>query len=288
MSNRLTFAIVVICVIAAAVFYLTNRSNSDSDEEFELQAKPSQTQPAARISPENRSTLTSKSTEQPTQTLSSQWQWNGESESATDVDRLDSEDLLPFTEQSVHDALQVVKVDENGDVVLDHDALISLDEALERIHNKLDPESLMELQDLIRDALPGKTGEQTASLVGDYHQFLQAKEQFDQMHAMPATYDNQPSVASIESDQRLYQELQNLRELHLGTDVAQRLFHDSDVNADFMFESIKLGLDTSLSPEEIVARRQSIEAQRRERMGEGTVELTPSDSEETSQPSTNL
>ena len=93
-------------------------------------------------------------------TIAKRWQWqpndrqkqpnNSSSNGAND----DEQQTLPFTAQSVHDALQGVKVDENGDVILDHDALISLDEALERIYKRLDSDSLNELQSLIEGALP--------------------------------------------------------------------------------------------------------------------------------------
>lgn len=72
----------------------------------------------------------------------------------------------------------------------------------------------------------------------------------------------------MKSDQLLYAELQTLREIHLGTDAATSLFHESDVNAEYMFESIKLGLQPGLSNEEISARRAEIEDRRREQLGE--------------------
>ena len=137
---------------------------------------------------------------------------------------------------------------------------MSLDEALERIYNRLDGESLLELEKLIQSSLPGKAGEQTAKLVSDYQGFLQAKERFSQVHE-GSGYDanNQQTLATIERDIELYSELQDLRELHLGTDTAQQLFHQSDANAEFMFESIKLGMRTDLTPEQIAAQQAEIE-----------------------------
>lgn len=279
MSNRLTIIVILTVAIIAAVSYRISKSPSNS-EGIEISTGSKQaTVDNHKISKGESSAESEQVIETPA-TIASQWQWRNKpklSVVAEGGDDLMQEVQLPFTEQSVHDALQVVKVDENGNVIMDHDALISLDEALERIHNKLDAESLLKLEDLIKEALPGKTGEQTAALVGDYHQFLEAKEQFDQIHSVSSVVGNQQTVASIESDQSLYKELQALREVHLGVEVTQSLFHDSDVNAEFMFESIKLGLDTSLTQEQIITQRQLIEARRREQMGE-SIELSTENS----------
>jgi len=188
-------------------------------------------------------------------TIAKQWQWS-ESRSSQDAGATE-EESLPFTQQSIHDALQAVKVDENGNIILDHDALISLDEALERIHNRLGSESLLKLQDIIRDALPGKTGEQTAQIVEDYHRFLGAQEEFNQMHR--GSISTVQTHDSLDYAQALYRELQNLRDIHLGTQNTASLFHDSDANAEFMFDSMRLGLEQNLTAEERASRRREIQ-----------------------------
>lgn len=198
------------------------------------------------------------------QTIETQWQWQ-KVEKQMNEERIEHEEgeSLPFTPQSVHDALYAVKIDDNGDIILDADALISLDEALERIHNQLDAESVLKLQDLIRDALPGKVGTQTADIVSDYNDFLKAKEQFSLLHENTVYVDGVESVATVERDQSLYGELQALREVHLGQQVTENLFREHDANADFMFEIMKLNLDDSLTPDVKEQRRQEVEARLR-------------------------
>ena len=200
-------------------------------------------------------------------TIASEWQWQelgADDESNLDHDR---ESSMPFTRQSVHDALQEVRVDENGDIVLDHLALVSLDEALERIYNLLDGESLLELQNIIESALPGKVGQQTALLVGNYKGFLDAKDEFSQIHRDSAVNTNQ-SVGSLSNDQALYKELQDLREIHLGSDASNKLFKISNANAEFMFESMKLGLDNTLSDEERTKRHSELAKRHQDIVGE--------------------
>jgi hypothetical protein len=184
-------------------------------------------------------------------TIATEWQWQqGDKTAAIASITTDSGASLPFTAESVYNALQAVKIDADGNIILDHDALISLDETLERIHNKLDGESLGLLQEMIEKALPGKAGEQTAKMVADYYHFLGAKQEFSQINEAMADTDNEGSLESIQTNEALYSELQALREVHIGNEATAKLFRISDANARYMFESMKLESDNQLTQEE--------------------------------------
>ena len=239
-TKILTRIIIPVLVVIALVFIIVKvMSNSKSEKEKSVTLSPStESQP----------------------TIASEWQWeNSASRKPTKV-TTDSGVSLPFTAESVYNALQAVKLDADGNIILDHDALLSLDETLERIHNRLDNESLSILQQMIKDALPGKAGEQTAQIVGDYYRFLGAKEEFSQISEALVDNSNQETLEAVENDEALYAELQALREVHIGNEATERLFRVSDANAQFMFDSMKLARDQSLSPEEKESRRQAIEA----------------------------
>ena len=255
---RLILLIIVVLVIAVLAISITNRNSATVSIDSASQDNSSSTE-ASQQSVEGGSPVGLDKTN----TIAKQWQWP-EDQQELDVNAVQNQSL-PFTTQSVYDALQAVKVDENGNIILDHDALISLDEALERIHNRLDSESLLKLQDLIRDALAGKTGEQTAQVVEDYQRFLGAQEEFSQMHQ--GSVSTVQTLNSLDSDQALYRELQNLREIHLGTDTTASLFHNSDANAEFMFDSLRLGLEQNLTPEEIESRRLEIQQRLQQQLG---------------------
>ena len=183
------------------------------------------------------------------------WQWQDEAENITQQDLSASDEL--FTRKSIHDALKAVEIDEYGDLVLDNNALFALDEALERIHNQLDKQALQKLIELIKEALPGKVGEQTAQLVENYHSFLGAQAEFNQLHEYS---NNGPqTLATIEQDRGLYSELQTLRELHLGSETSDRLFAEADAGAQFMFDMMSLDLNATLTPEQIALRREEIQ-----------------------------
>lgn len=196
------------------------------------------------------------------QTIATTWKWSKDNQnSTTAITPLNSKKSLPFTTQFVYEALKAVKIDVDGNVIHDHDALLSLDEALLRIQNKLDRESLHILQETIIDGLPGKAGEQTAQIVGDYYNYLEAKDEFSRTSDILTESSGHETVNAVENDQLLYAELKSLRELHLGTEVSNGLFRVTDSDAQYMFESMKLDIDESLSEEERTQKRLEIETQ---------------------------
>ncbi len=189
-----------------------------------------------------------------TNTIASIWQWevetinanNAQETTATSGEQVnDMSSQFPFTQESVFKALHAVKLDSNNDIILDDDALIALNNTLDFSEVKLDGEAIEKLKDLIRKGLPGDAGEQTAQIVGDYYQFLGAKNEFN---ALYETKDVEGQ--SIEDYEAQYNELISLRELYLGADVSEKLFASSNANSRYMFESMKLEANDSLSDEE--------------------------------------
>ncbi|WP_298772617.1 hypothetical protein [uncultured Shewanella sp.] len=195
-------------------------------------------------------------------TVASNWHWQKEAVNTEQV--LLTQQYAakyPFTPQSVFDALYAVKLDANGNVILDHDALVSLDETLERIHNRLDEESVAVLVDLIYRSLPGQAGMQLGELVENYYYYLESKAVFSRINEDLLVEREMDPLMSIEQDQGLYAELQALREAHLGSDVTAELFRVSDANAQYMFESMKLEADLNLTSQEREQKRKDIQAQ---------------------------
>lgn len=252
--SKLTFTLIAVgaALALAIVGYSVINSAKQPARVTNVQPETSRVANASDIEPKLHGVKTSAS-------IGSEWRWKELESTATTAEEEETE--TPFTPQSVYDALQAVKLDENGNVVLDHDALVSLDEALERIYNQLDDQSANALRELIESALPGKAGQQTAELVDNYRQFLRAKEEFSQMYENTTGQYRETSIESLNSDQRLYSELQALREVYLGNQAATALFEVSDANAHYMFESMKLGLDDTLSVEDRLAKQKELEQQ---------------------------
>lgn len=264
MNSKLALLSIILIVLLGAALIINSQSDNQESTDASPTENPTPQEQITATSAKERDEKNSNNTT----TIQQHWQWNEpvttEASDGDTVEESVAEAL--FTPQSVHDALYAVKLDENGNLILDNDALVSLDEALESIYHKLDQESLLELTQLIESALPGPTGVETAQLVRDYHGFLVAQDSFNQMHSSAPGAQGIQSTASIEYDQNLYKQLKGLRSLHLGEETSYKLFHTSDVNSEFMFESIKLSLDDSLTQSERTAQMELLETRRLQRL----------------------
>lgn len=175
-------------------------------------------------------------------TVAQAWQWEafgntkgGEVKEAAGIlkdveSETESENDIPFDVVFIYDALRSVKLDGNENVVLDHDALTALNETLNNNVLILDQLGLDKLQTLIKIGLPGKAGEQTARIVSDYYNYLEAKKEFNQIYA---------TAENLQEHRSQYNEMLALRNLYLGEDVAQRLFEQEDLDAEYMFSAMK-------------------------------------------------
>jgi lipase chaperone LimK len=248
-KRSVIIAITAIVIAAPIVFSMINSNDANS-------VKIGANNSAAELTKVEPQTL-----EEQTPTIATAWQWSLDNKNASKaITANNSNKTLPFTAKFVYEALKAVKLDEDGNVIHDHDALLSLDEALLRIQNKLDRESLNILQAIIKDGLPGKAGEQTAQIVGDYYNYLEAKDEFSRTSDIITESSGHETVNAVEKDQLLYAELKSLRDLHLGNEVSNGLFRITDSDAQYMFASMKLDVDESLSAEEKAQQRLEIEA----------------------------
>ncbi len=151
---------------------------------------------------------------------------------------------IPFDADAIFTALQNVRVDANGNVIVDDLALEALNESLQYGQLELSEQNLADLRELIKVGLPGKAGEQTAQIVTNYYGYLEAK---NELNSGPGDVEQ----ASFEQQ---YRELQQLRERHLGADVAGQLFQAKDARARYMFEAQRIQDDPTLTAEEKLQR----------------------------------
>ncbi|MCW8195790.1 hypothetical protein F6455_13430 [Proteobacteria bacterium 005FR1] len=184
-------------------------------------------------------------------TVGTEWQWDNfpERKYANGEHAKQQNTSAPFDVPFIYDALQDVRLDEQGNVVVDDEALKALDETLKFSGLDLSPAALNELQELIRIGLPGSAGVQTADIVGNYYRFLQAEKEFNELYRSPGMN------VDLEAG---YEELVALRELYLGADVASELFEKQDRDGRYMLQSMLLERDESLSAEEKQARQEQL------------------------------
>jgi len=248
-KNILYAVIVLVGLIAMTLIIFAS-----SDEEPKEYAVAKSENDAAKIA-----TLSA------TNTIASEWRWeaeelnDGNSQKSSSSNKplnnksIDDEILnqsntgsaFPFTQESVYKALHAVKLNDNGDIILDDEALNALNTALDHSELKLDAEALAALQNIIRKGLPGNAGEQTAQIVADYYQYLGAKKEFNSLYE---TYNSSDQNITRYEDQ--YNELLALREQYLGAEAASQLFATANANSRYMFEIMKLEENASLSAEE--------------------------------------
>lgn len=177
-------------------------------------------------------------------TVAAAWQWPDDP-ADSDETAIATEDDIPFNADGLYEALQNVRIDANGDVILDAEALNALNRTLQHGAVELSEQNLADLRELIQVGLPGKAGEQTARVVTDYYQYLGAQEEFNDM------YETHPTEATDVADfERQYEELQALRKLYLGKEVAEQLFAEADAGARYMLDVRKIESDPGLTEEE--------------------------------------
>ncbi|GAB1267679.1 hypothetical protein NBRC116493_09320 [Aurantivibrio infirmus] len=185
-------------------------------------------------------------------TVAESWRWdelkkNNTGNFLSDQNKMSNKrgvEEVPFDVVFIYESLQDVRLDENKNVVIDHDTLTALNEALDENVLALDQRGLDKLQELIKIGLPGKPGEQTARIVGDYFNYLNAKKEFNKIY--PA---NKDSPNKLQDYRAQYQELLALRNLYLGEDVAQRLFEQEDIDAEYMFATMNHSSSSSVPNE---------------------------------------
>jgi len=197
-------------------------------------------------------------------TIASAWQWdkfssanlsipeehalskdlsiNGNEENSVAGDR-------QFDLKFIYQSLEAVRLDDEGDILLDAQALASLDQVLKMGNLKLSQEELTSLQEIIRTGLPGSAGEQTATLVENYYQYLGAEQEFNTLYEsnLNSQSEAENSHQQLAKAEIQFDELLALRQVYLGDNAAGKLFSVADANARYMFDSQKLALDLGLS-----------------------------------------
>ncbi|TVP54214.1 MAG: hypothetical protein EA349_12090 [Halomonadaceae bacterium] len=193
--------------------------------------------------PEQPTAATGQPSPDQPDTIATAWQWQ---EDAPQQQREQpTRNDIPFSAEGIYTALQEVRIDRNGNVVLDNRALEALQQALDYGNVDLGGQDLADLQELIQVGLPGKAGEQTARIVVDFYHYMEAEKTLNSMLA--------PSLSAYSGDeafQHQHEELQVLREQYLGQEVAEALFATADATANYMFAARQIQEDDSLSHEE--------------------------------------
>lgn len=183
-------------------------------------------------------------------TIAESWQWPPAADAAREaVPSTDSQPAPPFSEQAVADALGSVVLTEDGDVVVDKMALSALQTAFDTLPSDLSADDVAALQEMIRRGLPGKAGEQTAKIVGDYYGYRQALAAFNSQQPTPTTPD---------AERERLEQLAELRQKHLGPVVAARFFAQDEAYERYIIERRRVESNLDLSAEEKASQQAAL------------------------------
>lgn len=172
-------------------------------------------------------------------TVGDAWQWNNASapSAATPKATKQASGSSTFDVAGIHAALRNVALSESDDVVVDAKTL----DALRLLKIDLDVAQIEELQGIIRSGLPGKAGEQAATIVGDYLRYRSVAKDLEAVE-MP-TGDLQAATTH-------HERLVALRQQYLGYETAEKLFGNEQAYARFMIDAMRIQASPGLSDEQ--------------------------------------
>jgi len=144
--------------------------------------------------------------------------------------------LIGYAE--VESALAMAKLDVYGQLILDDSARASLNLVVSRLPAKLSDTEIENIQNLIKQAMPGTAGEQVAQVLGDYYQLKQAEKSW---------FENGMQANSPDAALQQLNEMVNMRREYLGEDVANQLFSKQHKQALFSLKRASLNQKSDLT-----------------------------------------
>ena len=136
------------------------------------------------------------------------------SDKAEDTNTAEEEESSTIVSMdAIYKGLADVKISETDEIVVDDTALKALNRALNRKDLVLSEGDLSLIKSIINDSLPAPAGEQAAEIVDNYYQYLQAHKEMTEL--------NKQVGQPLDHEQH-HQELNTLRELYLGQEVAEQ------------------------------------------------------------------
>ncbi|RLU01075.1 lipase secretion chaperone [Ketobacter sp.] len=176
-------------------------------------------------------------------TIAASWDWSNIQANSTAA-------AAPvFDVEAIYRTLQRVRLDESGHLILDPVALQALNQALDYSGVDWTEANLKTFQDIVQQGLPATAGEQAVQLIGDFHQYLNAKQQWLELMG---------DADSMADHMAGFEALVELRRTYLGEEVARQLFAQEEAEARYMIQSMAMASDLALSTEDKRRRQQSL------------------------------
>ena len=156
---------------------------------------------------------------------------------------------------SLEEQLLKIKVDENGDVILDRDANNRIATGFHKVPLPLSPELITDLQRTITRSLPSPLGEQVAEIIAGYHDYLVAIKSEQELFGSPQ---------NIGDHKRRLEQKMVLQTLILGESNSRKLFAQENADQMYMLEGMEVATNRDLSPKQRKHMLAELEQQRRQ------------------------
>jgi Proteobacterial lipase chaperone protein len=157
-----------------------------------------------------------------------------------------------FDYEASEQVLLKLKLDQNGQLVLDERAAEILESAVTKLPNGLQSDELRRVEVLVAKGLPGRAGSQLAGIVTDFYRYQQAT-----TYAFVAKGS---STTIEEQEERFYQTVV-LQEKFFGKPVAKKLFGRKNALNRYLYARRYITSDSSLSPEKKQKQLHTLEAE---------------------------
>lgn len=194
-------------------------------------------------------------------TVGGQWNWDNvkmqrdkkaaQPEEKKQVENDTGPEDFPYTAEDIYTALEQIRLNPDGSLIMDAITLAALQDALGSSSNLLTDENMAILQEIIQIGLPGAAGEQTAELVGNFHEYLKARQDYMQISS-PA------QAPGPDAQLKQYQEQVALREVYLGESVSKQLFAKSDADARYMISSMEVLSNKDLNTDQKLLKQKEV------------------------------
>ncbi len=156
---------------------------------------------------------------------------------------------------SIEEQLLKIKVDENGEVILDRDANNRITAGFYKVPLPLSPELLATLQHTITQSLPSPLGGQVADIIAGYHDYLVAIKNESDLFGEPS---------NLGDHKRRLEQKMELQTLILGESNASKLFAQENADQMYMLEGMEVATNPDLSPEQRTQLLAELEQQRQQ------------------------
>lgn len=153
----------------------------------------------------------------------------------------------------IHEEIGKIRLAEDGSIIIDDNTLEALRRAFPSYRLNLPEEMLNEIEAILKEGLPGISGQQAAEIIRKFYEYAHAKKE------MASVYRNNNLKQESREEAKAVEKA--LRSLYLGDELAEQLFDQEDKEKSYMHEIHEIATNKELTPEQIKEEKQELSNQ---------------------------